>query len=304
MKALIIGYGSIGKRHEEVLKSLGKFEDIHIVSKQNIIHTLSYKKLEDVTVSNLEVYDYFLISSETFKHTEQIEFLEGKVKQKKIFCEKPLAESYFDVEVVNNKLNVGYVLRFHPLLQKLKIELKSEIIFSLNVHCGQYLPLWRPDRDYRDSYSSSLEAGGGVLLDLSHELDYVYWLCGEIEKFVSIVKKASNLEIKSDDVAQILGLTMKGGVINISVNYLDKKPQRKLTVNTEFHTYIVDLIKNSYLKYDSDGLLIEELNLTMKRNDMFNDMHKDILNDGGYCSDLEQGKYIMKLIDNVRSNSL
>ena len=131
MKVLIIGFGSIGKRHYEVLSKLSKVQSIDLVTKQDIQEKVCYKNLE--VVDNINQYDYFVISSETNKHFEQLKFLKENVKNKLIFCEKPLFESKQDIEIKNNIVFVGYVLRFHPLLEKLKEMIKEEKILLVNV---------------------------------------------------------------------------------------------------------------------------------------------------------------------------
>lgn len=91
MKVLIIGYGSIGKRHYEVLSKFSQIKLINLITKQEI---KVFKFLEDINT-----YDYFVIASETNKHFEQLKFLEENVKNKLIFCEKPLFESKKDLEI-------------------------------------------------------------------------------------------------------------------------------------------------------------------------------------------------------------
>ena len=91
MKILIIGYGSIGKRHEEVLLELENIEQIDIVTNQYLSNKRTFKNLEDI--QNLNDYDYFIIASETNKHYTQLKYLESMLTDKIIFCEKPLFES-------------------------------------------------------------------------------------------------------------------------------------------------------------------------------------------------------------------
>lgn len=116
MRILVIGYGSIGQRHKRILESLDAKVDI--VTKQKLSDKTTFKSLK--SVKNLKKYDYFIIASETTKHFQQLKYLDSKVKNKKIFCEKPLFETDKKLDIKNNKVYVGYVLRFHPLLQKLK----------------------------------------------------------------------------------------------------------------------------------------------------------------------------------------
>src|SRR5574344_427604 len=168
MKVLIIGFGSIGQRHYDVLSQLSEVQNIDLVTKQNIENIVCYINLE--VIKNIEEYDYFVIASETNKHFEQLKFLEENVKNKLIFCEKPLFQSKKYLEIKNNRVFIGYVLRFHPLLKKLKEFVKKEKILLVNAKCGQYLPSWRPNTDYKNCYSAKKDEGGVVLLDLSLEI--------------------------------------------------------------------------------------------------------------------------------------
>ena len=276
MKVLIIGFGSIGKRHYEVLLQISQVQNIDLVTKQNIENKICYKNLEGV--DNINQYDYFVISSETNKHFEQLKFLEENVKNKLILCEKPLFESKKDLEIKNNKVFLGYVLRFHPLLEKLKEFVKNENIILVNSKCGQYLASWRPHTDYKNCYSAKKEEGGGVLLDLSHEIDYVQWLCGQINEIKSYQVKVSDLEINSDDLTMLIGKTNKNIFVNISIDYISKNTHRKLFVETFKHTYELDFISAKLTKKNKTGL--EEIYSfsNLERNYMFEKMHLDIFN--------------------------
>ncbi|RXJ92880.1 oxidoreductase [Malaciobacter molluscorum] len=274
MKVLLIGFGSIGKRHYEVLSTISQVQSIDLVTKQNIQDKICYKNLE--VIDNINQYDYFVIASETNKHFEQLKYLDGNVKNKFIFCEKPLFESKKNLKITNNKIFIGYVLRFHPLLEKLNELIKDEKIILVNAKCGQYLPSWRPNTDYKNCYSAKKDEGGGVLLDLSHEIDYVQWLCGQINEIKSYQVKISDLEIDSDDLTMLLGKTNKNILVNISIDYISKNTHRKLLVETFEHTYELDFISNKLLKKNKYGL--EEIYSfsNLKINYMFEKMHLDI----------------------------
>jgi CMP-N,N'-diacetyllegionaminic acid synthase len=274
---LIIGYGSIGKRHEEVLSLLENIQCVDIVTKQSLKDKTVFKSL--ASVPDLQSYDYFIIASQTNKHYEQLQYLEAKVTDKIIFCEKPLFENRKTFEIVHNSVYVGYVLRFHPLLQKLKSFLANEKIISINVNCGQYLPTWRANSDYRESYSAKKDEGGGVLLDLSHEIDYTQWLCGKMKELQSYQVKVSDLEIDSDDLTTFVGKTERGVVVTLSIDYISKITYRKILVHTLEHSYELDFIHNNLIK--KDKLANEEIFTAdnLERNVMFEGMHTSILDD-------------------------
>lgn len=301
MKVLIIGYGSIGKRHYEVLSRISLVQEIDLVTKQNILDKIFYKNIEDI--KNIEKYDYFIIATETNKHFEQLNFLEKNLKNKLIFCEKPLFESKQDLEIKNNNVFVGYVLRFHPMLQKLKDFLKNENIISVNAKCGQYLPSWRPNTNYKNSYSAKRKEGGGVLLDLSHEIDYVQWLCGSIDNINSIQTKVSDLEIDSDDLTMIIGKTNQGVIVNISIDYISKITHRKLLVETLENTYELDFISNKLIKKNKLGLEEVYSFSNLERNYMFEKMHLDVLEEQKNICTLKEGLEVMNTISIIQDQN-
>ena len=302
MKVLIIGFGSIGKRHYEVLSQISQIQTINLVTKQNIKDKTCYKNLE--SINDINDYDYFVIASETNKHFEQLNFLEQNVKDKLIFCEKPLFESKKDLQIKNNKIFIGYVLRFHPLLEKLEEMTKNENIILVNAKCGQYLPSWRPNSDYKNCYSAKKEEGGGVLLDLSHEIDYVQWLCGQINEIKSYQVKISDLEINSDDLTMLIGKTNKDILVNISMDYISKNTHRKLLIETLEHTYELDFISNKLVQKNKTGL--EEIYSfsNLERNMMFKKMHLDIFNQQKSICTFNEALEVMDTISAIQEQNI
>lgn len=301
MKALIIGFGSIGKRHYDVLSKLSEIRSIDLVTKQNIENKICYKSFE--FVNNINQYDYFVIASETNKHFEQLKFLEQNVKNKLIFCEKPLFESKKDLEIKNNKIFIGYVLRFHPLLEKLKEFVKNEKILLVNAKCGQYLPSWRPNTDYKNCYSAKRDEGGGVLLDLSHEIDYVQWLCGQINEIKSYQVRISDLEINSDDLTMLIGKTYRNILVNISIDYISKITYRKLFVETFKYTYELDFISNKLIKKDKNGVEETYSFSNLERNYIFEKMHLDIFNQQKNVCTFKEALEVMDTISTIQEQN-
>jgi predicted dehydrogenase len=244
-----------------------------------------------------------VIASETSKHFEQLKYLEDNVKNKLIFCEKPLFKSKKELTIKKNQVFIGYVLRFHPLLEKLKTFLKDEDILLANAKCGQYLPYWRPNTDYKNCYSAKKEDGGGVLLDLSHEIDYVQWLCGNIDEIKSYQRKISDLDITSDDLTMIIGKTTKNVMVNISIDYISKITHRRLFIETFENTYDLDFILNKLIKRNKSGL--EEIYSfsNLERNEMFEKMHLDTLNQQDNICTFEEGLKVMNTISTIQEQN-
>lgn len=297
MKALIISMGSIGTRHAEVLTSMGI--EVSAITSQIIRSLECFNDLKSV---NLDKFDYFIIASPTHLHYEHLSYIDTNVSGKIILCEKPLFDKFRDFNP-NNKIFIGYNLRFHPLILELKNMLNPSEILTIEARCGQYLPSWR-QKDYTTTYSSYKELGGGVLLDLSHEIDYLSFLCdSKLELIKSYQAKVSNLNITSDDVCMILAKCNKT-LINISLNYLSKTPYRQILIETNNNTYHLDLITNTLKIVDQDGKITQIQNSNLQRNDTFKAMHIDALNMQNHICTFAQAMDTMRLIDQIQKENI
>ena len=303
MKVLLIGYGSIGKRHFEVLHTLNTVTSIDVVTKHDLENIDCYLNMKDI--DNLDIYDYFIIASETVKHYNQLEYICSKVKHKNILVEKPLYDKQYAKIETSNHVYVAYNLRFHSVLVKLAKLLAYEDVYYANVICGQYLPTWRPEQDYKESYSADIDQGGGVLRDLSHELDYIVWLFGHFNTLEAINTKISDLEINSDDMFTAIGITDRNIVINVSVDYISKTPIRRLLIHTKTKTIEADMITSTIVISHKD-LQNKIFKLeSIDRNFTYTKMHEAILTreEEDLCS-FEEGSKIVDLIENIEFRKL
>ena len=188
-------------RHAYLLKKIKKASNILFYFNRKNKEFKITNSISEITFYNP---DYILVCSETHKHYRHIKLIEKNFKNKIVLVEKPLFHKFIDLNFKNNKFYVGYNLRFHPVIKFLKDKIKLKKIFSLSIICNSYLPNWRKNIDYFKSYSSFKKKGGGVLLDLSHEIDYLQWLFGNVDTIDSKkIKKISNLRISSEDFAHI-----------------------------------------------------------------------------------------------------
>ena len=300
MKILLVGYGSIGKRHFNILSDFGEVDSIHIVTKQDIANSKTYKSLQDI--ENIHIYDYFIIATETSKHYEHLNYICKHTSNKNILVEKPLFDKKYILKNCDNNIFVAYNLRFHPILQKLKIILQDEEVYYANILAGQYLPTWRPDQDYRESYSAQLSLGGGVLRDLSHELDYINWLLGNITVISSINTKISDLEIESDDIFTAIAKTDGGTIINVTMDYISKMPLRKIMIHTKTKTIEADIVTNTIHIFNKDGIENSIILEKIHRDYTYANMHKAIItNDFQNVCTLNEG---LKVVDIIEKNGL
>lgn len=239
MKALVIGYGSIGSRHARILAELCC--DVAVVSSRDIHVERCFHGISQA----LQEFgpEYVVIASETARHFSDVVEIATCGFTGTVLVEKPL----FQVvkALPKNCFDRGYVaynLRFHPLIVRLSELLADENIISVQAYVGQYLPTWRPDQDYRQCYSANQCSGGGALRDLSHELDYLNWLLGGWLSVTALGGHFSPLEITSDDVFAIMLTTRRCPVVTVQLNYLDRQTRREIIINTAERTFGVDFV--------------------------------------------------------------
>jgi predicted dehydrogenase len=161
-----------------------------------------------------------------------------------LLIEKPLSSSIKGAaelldacQKTNVVLAIGYNLRFLLSLQKFKSILEDKMIgdvWSVRCEIGQFLPFWRPYSDYRQGVSAQHALGGGVLLELSHEIDYLLWIFGEVEWVQAVLAQQSNLEIDVEDSAHlIMGFVQKGGqkpiIATVNLDFIRQDTSRSCT---------------------------------------------------------------------------
>jgi predicted dehydrogenase len=239
MKLLIIGYGSIGGRYAHLAADLG-----HSVACITRNPGCPFQVFDSVPSACTQWQPAkIVISNITADHASTLASLAAAGFRGDVLVEKPLFGGP-DAEVIDANLRVfvAYNLRFHPLIQYLKAKTRGVQLYTASFYAGQYLPDWRPSTDYRVGYSAKAEAGGGVLRDLSHELDLATWLCGPCAGVAAIGGHFSDLDISSDDVFSLLLKGERCPAIAVSVNYLDRVPRRTIAINGQGLSAFVDLV--------------------------------------------------------------
>ena len=184
--------------------------------------------------------------------------IEKKLKNTKVLIEKPLFDKFYNIRInkLNNQYFVGYNLRFHPVIKFLKKKIINKKIFSANILSHSYLPLWGK-KNYTNSVSASKKLGGGVLLELSHELDYLKWIFKKINILSVFNKKLSNLKINTDDVLNVSGKINKKTFFNLNVNFFSRIETRSIKIDGKNFSIDANLIKNS-IKISNGGKIINK----------------------------------------------
>jgi predicted dehydrogenase len=242
MKFLIAGLGSIGRRHFRNLIALGEKDIVLLRSHRatlpddelagypvetDIHAALKKHKPEAVIVANPTALhlDVAIPAAEAGCH---------------ILLEKPVSNSLERLDVLQktagksgSKILVGFQFRYHPTLNKARELIQQNAlgkVLTVHAHWGEYLPQWHPWEDYRQSYAARADLGGGVIVTLTHPLDYLRFLLGDVESLWSFNGHLSPLEVDVEDAAEI-GLKFASGAVGgVHLNYFQRPPVHRLEI--------------------------------------------------------------------------
>ena len=274
-----MGYGSIGKRHVKNLLKIPKIKII-LLSKheKSVRNVMVFSSLQQCLDQNP---DAAIICNTTNFHVETATKLAKSGID--LFIEKPLSDSMKNISNLNRIIKkkklitqMGCNLRFHKCIKKIKEmidENKMGRIISVKVESGSYLPEWHPNENYTKSYASKKELGGGVVLTCIHEIDYMYWLFGEIVEVFSLTGKFSDLDITSEDLSSII-IKFKNNIIGeLHLDYFQRPAIRSCKIIGAKGTIYWDSISNKVIFYDikkEKWFKIYKIN-KYDRNEMYKD---------------------------------
>jgi len=286
---LVIGGGSIGERHIGNLLRLGY---THIVVLRS--RMLPFRNLDPTHLTIVTDWESALvlkpkvafICTPTSLHIEQaIRCAQNGIS---ILAEKPLSHNGEGVSELIDAckksgvyVQVGYMMRYHPLAEKIKTWIEDKSwgrLVSFSTHWGEHLPDWHPWEDYRESYAARKELGGGAALTLSHDLDLVIWLMNSpLAKHHLIKNCTSGLEVNVDSAADFL-LAFENGVTgHVHLNFFQKVARREYLFEFTEASVCFDFFLNQILvkqKNESETLRLENF----ERNDLFLRQTEDFFN--------------------------
>jgi predicted dehydrogenase len=226
-RLLIVGLGSIGKRHARLARALMPGIEIAAWRHGGVRDTAGTGV--DRCVTSVEEALQFAPQAAVIANPASMHIAAALPLAQAgahLLMEKPLShntEGVADLIATCRQKNItlmtGYNLRFSASLQRFRQllnENKVGRVLSVRAEIGQYLPSWRPDTDYRNSVSAQAALGGGVLTELSHEIDYLRWLFGEVQWVSAIQRRQSALEIDVEDVAHlVLGFAAQADAVPV-----------------------------------------------------------------------------------------
>lgn len=288
-KILVIGQGSIGKRHIQNLQKLS----------QEVL-VFSYRKKLGKTIDSFENVEYIedlekgieacegvIVCNRNDQHIEVA--LKVAKKKKHLLVEKPLTinlKGVKELEEVIKKNNLvfksGFMMRYHPNLIFIKNFLDQNNlgeIFYASACVGQFLPDWRPGTNYKNNYAAYYKWGGGVTLDLIHEIDLINWFFGESNLVSGFLNKSQNLDIETEAISNITLKTKSNIICNLELDYLSPILRRKMEIVGQKGILNWDFTKGevTFANKEVEEKLIHKTDEEFQRNDMFIDELKDFL---------------------------
>ncbi len=289
MKVLVVGTGSVGLRHIKNLKEIGV--DVYYYSyTRKALLDYCVQAVVSLDYETLRKFDAVVIASETNKHLEVAKLcVESMIP---FYIEKPISNNMNGVrkllkQIKDKKIitKVGYMLRTHPNLLFIKDFLNSMAaqldLMYVDMFVGQWIGDWRPGTNYKSCYSASVKRGGGVILDLIHELDIVSWLLGDVDSIFCFKQNIEFVEIETEAVAEIILLTKRSKYVRVHMDYL--YPVYKREMLFVFREYVLswDYQSGTVTKTEKSGLktILNKVSESFERNNMFVNLMSEFIED-------------------------
>jgi len=201
-------------------------------------------------------------------------------------------------------------MRFHPGLRILKELIDSGKlgrVLWLSVEAGQYLPDWRPWQHYRESYSGRQELGGGIILDGSHELDYICWLLGRPTDVMCRAEHLSSLEVDVEDSAWIHLTFPERRRAELHLDFVQRAYTRTCKVVGETGSALWDFNLQEVRWFSAEQRGWNSIPYAFEANDMYvSEMvhFLESLGSGtGPLVDLEQSRDVIKVVEAAKRSS-
>jgi predicted dehydrogenase len=314
----VVGMGNIAKRHIANLRSLHSESKIYSVSSsgRNTEKPFNADMIISLEELLLKKPEYVIIASPSPFHVNTAKILlENKIP---VLIEKPLADSVKSCEdlltsnLTGNEVSVsvGYCLRFLPSAIAIKDYLDKSLlgtIYSVRANAGQFLPEWRTDKSYKDSVSARKELGGGALLELSHELDYLIWFFGDLELQHSWLRTTDELDLDVEEIADLVLTTTSGTYISVHLDFIQKATQRNCEFIGEKGRLVWDLMANNIKFFHAKGTETLYSEPEYNKNGMYIDMLQAFENiETAGMSNLatvETSSKVIKLIEDAKQSN-
>jgi predicted dehydrogenase len=319
-KVAVIGLGNIATRHRRNLKLMFPKVELIIMSASGRIPEEDIPDCDGIAACideliQAQVELVIVASPAPFHAQHAIPFIEAGIPT---LIEKPVTTSVNDAENIERAIqkhqtpvSIGYCLRYLPSAQKLKVLLANGRIgtlYNAHIETGQYLPDWRPNKNYRDSVSAQKTLGGGALFELSHELDYAQWLLGALDVKHSILRSSEELALDVEDMADIVAVTKSGTVATIHLDFLQRKAHRKCSFVGSKGRIDWDLMLNQLTLTTATEVSVLYSDLVWDKNQMYLAMIEDFIQminqDKHTCITFAEALKTVSLIDEIKQKAI
>ncbi len=318
-KVAVIGLGNIAIRHRKNLKHLFPKCTLFAMSASGRIPNdmvsdcdMLVESVDDLIAHGIQMA--VVASPAPFHSVHAIPLIKAGIP---VLIEKPVVTNLTDLAALNQAADlgqspvaVGYCLRYLPSAEQVKALIESKAIgqlYNATVEIGQYLPDWRPGKDFRTSVSANVDLGGGALFELSHELDYSRWILGELDIQAAILRSSDTLALDVEDSVDLLAMSEQGAVVSIHMDFLQRAAYRRCRFIGSKGTLEWDLLRNSIVLSDLNGqtILYEEPN--WDKNLMYVKMIEDFIRmqEGNKhrCILLDDAGKTVALIEEIRKRA-
>ncbi len=318
LKTLVVGSGSIARRHLSNLRTLLPDAELGCLSASGRLlydgETIATTQLQSMEAAVAWAPNFAVVASPAPMHLDHAcQLLDAGVP---VLIEKPLSHSLESIHAAapllslhRERIEIAYNLRFLSSARRMKTLVEDDCvgrILSLQIEVGQYLPDWRPQIDYRRQVSANRALGGGVLLELSHELDYLIWLFGRFDNVFCIATNSGQLEIDVEDRADIL-FSREGLTAQVHMDFLQRRASRNCKVIGATGTLHWDLIANCISLENFNGKKILFSDPSVDRNDMYMELLRGFIEVAAGRAkpriSLDDGYAVLSMVEAMRESS-
>jgi len=315
-KVAVIGLGNIASRHRSNLKHIFPNSKVLAMSASGRLPTEQLNDCDQLVNSTNELIaakvELVIVASPAPYHSgHAIPLIEAGIPT---LIEKPVTTTIEDSVAIQKAIDkyktpvaIGYCLRYLPSALKLKVVLENNrigVLYNAYIETGQYLPDWRPNKNYLECVSANKSLGGGALFELSHELDYVNWLIGPMRIEHSVLRSSQELGLEVEDIVDITALTDRGVVTTIHLDFLQRKARRYCSFVGSKGRIDWDLIQNKLVLITKDQTKVLYHQPEWDKNRMYLSMIEDFIlmirGEQNTCMNLDDAKSTVGLIHEIR----
>ncbi|ENM3943434.1 Gfo/Idh/MocA family oxidoreductase [Vibrio cholerae] len=316
-RVAVIGLGNIATRHRRNLKQLFPHAQLYAMSASGRMPHETVSDADHLVDSidaliAQQVQLVIVASPAPFHAAHAIPLIEAGIA---VLIEKPVTAKLDELKALQEAaaqsqtpVAVGYCLRYLSSAIEMKKYLSSAMLGNLyhaHVEIGQYLPDWRPSKDYRESVSARAALGGGALLELSHEFDYTQWLLGELTLQHAILRQSEELGLEVEDSADMLLSTEQNAVVHLHLDFLQRKAYRQCRFVGSQGALEWDLISNEIRLVSAQGTQVLYSEPTWDKNQMYTAMVLDFVGhihrQPSQCVSLDEAAKSLELIAQIKT---